>query len=391
MTQSGLAKETLRTLESLFHWFHRHPELALNEFETTKKIRAVLQEHDIDILPNPLETGVFAKIGGKKLGPLIALRADIDALPINEESGLSYSSEHPDRMHACGHDFHLTNLLATALELKKIEDQLNGTVLLIFQPAEEVDHGADKVVQTGILKGVETIFGLHVNDELPTGVIGVKEGNLNAAVDRFFVTFNGKGGHAAHPEGANDVIVATGEFIVAAQSIVSRNVSPFEPSVVSITHIESGKTWNVLPNTALLEGTVRSYDKAVREKIKTRLREVTNGIAVTNGLTGEFKWVDGAPAVVNDGRLTKLVEEVARKNNFEVVELEPSMGGEDFSSYQQIIPGTFFNVGVNSPYPVHNSKFKVDPKAFETSVPLFVALVKTYFERSPHDGETLLS
>ncbi|WP_051575313.1 amidohydrolase [Sporolactobacillus terrae] len=384
-------KETLQTLELLFHWFHRHPELALSEFETTKKIKQVLTKHAIELLPNPLDTGVFAKIGGKHDGPLIALRADIDALPINEESGLPYSSEYPNRMHACGHDFHLTNLLATAIELKKIEDELNGTVLLIFQPAEEVDHGADKVVQTGILEGVEAIFGLHVNTELRAGVVGVKEGNLNAAVDRFFVSFKGKGGHAAHPEDANDVIVATGQLIGAAQSIVSRNISPFEPGVVSITHIEAGKTWNVLPSTSLLEGTVRSYAPSVRGQIKARLHEVTRGIAATNGINGAFKWVDGAPAVVNDRRLTELVASVAKAQHFKVVPLKPSMGGEDFSSYQQVIPGTFFNVGVASDYPVHNSKFKADPKAFETSVPLFIALVKAYFERGLNDGETLLS
>ncbi|MCQ2010426.1 amidohydrolase [Sporolactobacillus sp. STSJ-5] len=374
--ESGIEKLTL----ALFQWFHRHPELALSEFETTKKIKAVLQEHNIDILSNPMDTGVFAKIGGKKPGSLIALRADIDALPINEESGLPYSSEHSNRMHACGHDFHLTNLLATAIELKKIEDQLNGSILLIFQPAEEVDHGADRVVNTGILNGVEAIFGLHVNPELPTGVVGVKTGNFNAAVDRFFVTFHGKGTHAAHPESGDDVIVATGEFIVAAQTIVSRNVNPFDPSVVSITHLESGKTWNVLPNTSLLEGTVRSFDKKTREKIKTRLQKVASGIAATNEVTSEFQWVDGAPAVVNDQRLTKFVETVALKKHFDVVHLEASMGGEDFSCYQQIIPGTFFNVGVGSAYPVHSSKFKADPKAFETSIPLFVALVKSYLE-----------
>lgn len=391
MTQLELGTETIQTALSLFKWFHRHPELALNEFETTKKIREVLESHRIDLLPNPLNTGVFAKIGGKKPGPLIALRADIDALPIDEESGLSYASETPNRMHACGHDFHLTNLLATAIELKKIEHQLDGTVLLIFQPAEEAEHGAEKVVNTGLLTGVEAIFGLHVNPELPTGVIGVKVGNFNAAVDRIFVTFHGKGTHAAHPESGNDVIVATGEFIVSAQSIVSRNISPFEPSVVSITHIESGNTWNVLPNSSLLEGTVRSFDSQVRAKIKERLQELADGIAAANGITNEFRWVDGAPAVVNDRRLTKIVERVAKKQGFEVTELDPSMGGEDFSCYQQIIPGTFFNVGIGCVHPVHNSKFKVDPEAFKTSIPLFVALVKAYFEGSTSDGQTILS
>ncbi|MCI1882895.1 MAG: amidohydrolase [Sporolactobacillus sp.] len=365
----------------LFHWFHEHPELALQEYETTEKIKTVLRAHEIEILPSPLKTGVFAKINGKQAEPLIALRADIDALPIQEETGLSYVSRATGRMHACGHDFHLTNLLAAAIELKRKEKQLNGSVLLIFQPAEEVEHGADKVVATGILAGVQAIFGLHVNAEMPTGVIGIKAGPLNAAVDRFFVTFKGKGCHAAHPDEGNDVIVAAGEFIVSAQSIVSRNVNAFASAVVSITHLEAGKTWNVLPEAALLEGTVRSFDDQTREKIKDRLADMTRGIAVTNRIGGDFKWVDGAPAVVNDPELTELVKAVAEKNSFPLAELKPSMGGEDFSSYQQVIPGAFFNIGVGSDFPVHNGRFQVDVRAFDHATPMFVNLVEAYFAK----------
>ncbi|MCL1632738.1 amidohydrolase [Sporolactobacillus sp. CPB3-1] len=385
------ASETLQAAHQWFAWFHRHPELALHEFETTRKIIEVLQNYSIDLLPNPLQTGVFARIGGYRPGPKIALRADIDALPINEVTGLPYASEAPGRMHACGHDFHLTNLLATAIELKKIERELEGTVLLIFQPAEEAEHGGEQVVDTGILNGVEAIFGLHVKPELPTGVVGIRSGNFSAAVDRIYVTFHGKGTHAAHPDSGRDVIVASGEFIVSAQSIVSRNIDPFEPSVVSLTRIESGTTWNVLPDTALLEGTVRSFHKKVRDKVKQRLQEIVSGIAAVHGISGELRWVDGAPAVVNDERLTKLVERVAKNQGIKVTDVAPSMGGEDFSCYQQVIPGVIFNIGVGCPYPVHNSKFKADLRALEASVPLFVSLVHSYFEGSASDGQTLLS
>ena len=228
-----------------FEWFHRHPELSYEEVETTKRIRVSLERAGIRILDLPLKTGLVAEVGQGE--PLVALRTDIDALPIEEQTDLPYRSEHRGRMHACGHDFHISSVLGAALLLKQHEQELTGRVRIFFQPAEEAPGGAKVLIEAGALKDVAAIFGLHASPLMEVGTVGISEGAVMAAVDRFVFRFHGTGTHAAHPESGVDPIVLAAAFIQSVQTVVARNLNPFSAGVVSVTHIAAGNTWNVIP------------------------------------------------------------------------------------------------------------------------------------------------
>lgn len=381
-------------LDEIFRWFHRHPELSHQETKTTARIKEILQSHGIELLDLPLETGAVAIIRGRKEHPLVGLRADIDALPIQETSGLSYASENPGVMHACGHDFHTTALLGAALLLKQQEKELDGSVKLLFQPAEESsgNGGAPRVIETHILDDVDVMYGLHVSPDLPSSTVGVRAGALNAAVDRFVHTVTGYGGHASAPHRTKDPVVAAAGLITALQTIVSRNIAPFEPAVVSVTHLETGSTWNVLPEKAVLEGTVRTFTKESRGFIRSRMAEITEGIARTYGVDIDLDYQEGAPAVVNRPDHVARVEKVVRGLGLDVVTVEPSMGGEDFSNYLEIIPGAFFHIGVGRSAPLHNSGFIADRGVLSTASRIFVAIVMDVLAGSPSGGNgTVLS
>ncbi|MDR2069067.1 MAG: amidohydrolase, partial [Spirochaetaceae bacterium] len=237
-------KTTLQsTLEDYFTWFHRHPELGFEEHKTTARIRELLLQAGVEILDTPLKTGLIARIRGRPGGPVTALRADIDALPIDEATGLDYASEHPGCMHACGHDFHLTALLGAAILLRDEAEALAGTVKLVFQPAEEGAGGAQVVLDTGGLDDAEEIYGLHVTAGLAPGLIALSPGATYAAVGSFRVLVKGQGGHAAEPHHCKDPVVAAAQIINHAQTIISRGMSPFEPAVLSITRVRAGTTW----------------------------------------------------------------------------------------------------------------------------------------------------
>ena len=250
-------------LIALRHELHRFPELSNQEFETTARLRQQLEQHQIRILDLPLKTGLVAEIGSSS-GPLVVLRSDIDALPIEEQSGVSFRSERAGVMHACGHDFHCTAALGAAILLKQQEASLSGRVRILFQPAEETGQGAPAVIATGALADARVIFGLHNDPSLPAGVIGSKAGPLTAAVDRFDIGITGIGSHAAKPHQGNDPIVIAAQIVAAAQTLISRNAPSADNAVVSITQIHSGSTWNVIPEGAWLEGTVRSFSQPTR-------------------------------------------------------------------------------------------------------------------------------
>jgi N-acetylcysteine deacetylase len=242
-------EKLLEKLTNMRRELHEYPELSMMEIETTKRIRRWLEEGDIDILPfENLEVGVIAEIKGAKPGPTIAIRADIDALPIKEETNLPFSSKVDGVMHACGHDFHTASIIGTALLLKEKRDQLQGTVRFIFQPAEEIASGAKKVIEAGALEGVEAIFGMHNKPDLPVGTVGIREGALMASVDRFEIDVIGVGGHAGIPNSSIDSIVTASSIVTSLQSVVSRNVSSLQNAVVSICNIHGGSSWNVLPD-----------------------------------------------------------------------------------------------------------------------------------------------
>lgn len=337
---------------------HQHPELSNQEFETTRKIRALLEEADIPILDFPLKTGIIAEIAGDKPGKLIALRADIDALPIQEQTELSFRSVHTGIMHACGHDIHTAALLGAALLLQEHRADLSGTVRFIFQPAEETSHGASSVLQAGVLEGVAAIFGFHNDPSLPVGTFGTKIGALTASVDRFEVTITGKGAHAAKPNEGKDAISAGAELVQNLERVISRVISPSSHAVISVTQFHSGSTWNVLPEQAYLEGTVRTFDQSVRQQIQAEMTRVTEGLAhLTNTEIG-FKWYNGAPATNNDEALTKLAFQVASELGLTVQELQEMAIGEDFAFYQEKVPGVFVMIGSESKFDLHHPKIE---------------------------------
>ena len=363
-----------------FYWFHRHPELSYEEVETTKRLREDLAAAGIEVLDLPLKTGLVAKVGTGE-APFIALRCDIDGLPIQEESGLAYASEHAGRMHACGHDFHISAVLGSAYLLKAKERELRGTVYLIFQPAEEAPGGARKVMETGVLKDVQAIFGLHTSPLYDVGTLGIRLGAVTASVDKFTVTFYGKGTHAAHPERGIDPIVMAASFVTAAQSIVSRNIDPAHPGLVSITHIESGNTWNVIPESSWLEGTVRCLTAEDRKLIKKRIYELAEGQAASFGGHAELTWYAGPPATDNTPDWTDFAIEVAKEAELDVVPAPVNLAGEDFAYYQEEIPGVFVLVGTGKSPANHNPKFHVDPAALGPAAKYMARLAVEAFAR----------
>jgi len=359
MKESMIEKE----LTELFFWFHEHPELAYEEYETTKKISAVLKEAGIEILDLNLKTGLVAKIQGDFDGPVIALRSDIDALPIQEESELSYSSQTPGVMHACGHDFHLTTMLGAAKLLQNSKHDIHGTIKIIFQPAEEAPGGAKKIIETGVLKDVKLFWGIHTTPGTSVGTIGIRKGAVMAAVDRFSISIQGKGSHAAQPDQGIDSIVVASAIVQAVQTIVSRNLNPFSSGLISITHIESGNTWNVLPDKAFMEGTIRTMEASDRVLIQSRLETIVKKTAEVYGAEATLSWFPGAPAVINDDKLCEFAEKVALQQGFHIQEAEKSLGGEDFSFYLEEKKGAFLRIGTGGDYPIHHPKFTADPYA----------------------------
>ncbi|MGD6891138.1 M20 peptidase aminoacylase family protein [Bacillus mobilis] len=355
---------------------HEHPELSYEEFETTKAIKNWLEEKNITIINSSLETGVIAEVSGNNSGPIIAIRADIDALPIQEETNLPYASKAHGRMHACGHDFHTAAIIGAAYLLKEKESSLSGTVRFIFQPAEESSNGACKVIEAGHLRDVQAIFGMHNKPDLPVGTIGIKDGPLMAGVDRFEIEIHGVGTHAAVPDAGVDPIVASSQIVMALQTIVSRNISSSHNAVVSVTNIHSGNTWNVIPEKATLEGTVRTFQTETREKIPALMKRIIQGVSDALGVRTEFRFYAGPPAVHNDTSLTNLSTQVAEKMNLNIISPIPSMAGEDFSFYQQEIPGSFVFMGTNGTHEWHHPAFTVDERALPISAEYFALLAE---------------
>jgi amidohydrolase len=349
-------------IQAFRHNMHRFPELSNQEFETTKKIRAALSAAGIRILDLPLKTGLIAEVG-EASGPLVVVRSDIDALPIEEESGVEFTSENAGVMHACGHDFHTSAALGAAILLQQQAASLKGRVRILFQAAEETGLGAPDLIATGALDEAAVIFGIHNDPTLPVGVVGGKEGALTAGVDRFEIKVAAKGAHAAKPHEGNDPIIIVGQIISAVQTLISRNVPSDQNAVVSITQIHSGSTWNVIPDTAYLEGTVRTFSAEARALIEQRFRALLDGLAVAFGAEIEFLWHAGPPSVVNTAEWVDFALEQASDVGFEARRIEASPIGEDFAFYQQKIPGTFMMVGSGGPWALHHPKFRVDDKA----------------------------
>lgn len=375
-----LAAELEPRLIHIRRHLHQYPEVAWEEKETSRAIRGWLEEAGIRVLDLPLQTGVVAEVGGKKAGPIIALRADIDALPIQEETGLPYASRHPGKMHACGHDFHTAVVLGAAVLLKSREETLKGTVRFLFQPAEEKGTGAAKMLESRALDGVQAIFGMHNKPDMQVGTVGIKAGPLMAAVDGFDIEVEGVGTHAAIPEAGVDPIVAAAQIVSSLQTIVSRNVSPLHNAVVSVTSIHGGAAWNVIPDKVVLGGTVRTFQEEVRRQIPVHFTRIIEGVTAAYGARISLRWFEGPPAVRNDEALSRLSMAAAERAGLQVVTPAPSPAGEDFAYYQEKIPGSFVFMGTSGKNEWHHPGFTVDERALVPSVLYFAEAASAALE-----------
>ncbi|GHV83889.1 hydrolase [Spirochaetia bacterium] len=361
-------------LQNHFEWLHRHPELSGEEVTTTAYIRENLGNIGIEVQDTGMKTGLVAILRGRTGGKTVALRADIDALPIEEKTELVYKSENSGFMHACGHDFHMSALLGAARLLKEKQNEFAGNVKLVFQPAEEITGGALSVLESGALNDVTEIFGMHVMPEKDNGNIEISTGATFAAAIAFSIKILGRGGHAAMPQNCVDPISAAAQLIDSAQCIVSRKSHPQDCVVLSFSHIEAGKTWNVIPDSAFLEGTIRTLGNIKGQKIALVLNDVCHGIEITNGVKIKFQWHIDTPSTHNDPALCQFAKSVAADMGFKVVPFKPTMAGDDFAVYQQKIRGVFMGFGIKSPHGLHNPKFCADTSCLAKAAELMSEL-----------------
>lgn len=359
-------------LREIRHYLHQHPELSGQEYQTTAFLKDRLEGLGIRVLESGLKTGLIAEIGTGH--PVVALRADIDALPIVEQTGLPYQSQNLGVMHACGHDFHQTSLLGAAALLKEKEAQLDGTVRLIFQPAEEISEGATEVLSTGLLEDVQGIIGFHNMPQLKAGQLALNAGAMMAGVEKFKVTVTGVSSHAARPDLGADTVTAVTTMVQNLQLLISRTVSPFETAVLSITHLDVGSTWNVLPKSGYFEGTIRSFNPSLQRELKERFISIIRHTAKSLEVDVTFEWGVTPPVTFNDEELTQLVWD-ASQGLAEVIPATPSTAGEDFAFYQERIPGVFAFIGSNGEADapdLHHDHMTIDDAAFQVSVPYYV-------------------
>ena len=361
---------------------HRHPELMYEEFETSKLVQNTLKELEIPYKKDIAITGVVGTIGNGK-GPCIALRADMDALPIHEETDIDFKSEIDGKMHACGHDCHTAMLLGAARVLKENEHKINGTIKLIFQPAEEGGAGGKMMREQGVLLDpkVQQIFALHVAGTIPVGTLASREGTLLAATSSIKILVKGKGGHAAAPHHTNDPVVTGSKIVVELQTLVSRELNPLEPGVISITMANAGSAFNVIPSTMELQGTIRSLTIEGVSNLQTRVKEVAQSIAKANRCEAEVSFPgNDYPPTINDAGCWQLGKSAAKEilGEENLIEMpDPIMGGEDFAYYTEEVPGCFSFLGVGNPdidavYDVHHPMFKVDEKALSLGTAIHV-------------------
>lgn len=381
------------TIQHVIAWrrhLHANPELSFNEVETSRFVEGTLAAIGGLEIRKPTATSVVARLLTGRPGPVLAMRADMDALPITESTGLPFASTNAGVMHACGHDGHTAMLLGAARELVARRDELRGEIRFIFQHAEETfPGGAEEMISRGVMDGVTRVIGAHLWAELPVGQVGVPSGAVTAAPDTFWITIRGKGGHAAIPQQTVDPIAIGAQVVTNLQHLVARGVDPLDSAVVSVTQFHAGTTHNVIPGTAELNGTVRTLDATVRTGIAARMERVIRGVTDAHGATYEFTYERGYRPVVNDpvvtAELMQVVGDVCGAGA--LAAMRPVMVGEDFSAFQQKAPGTFFFVGAARPvdgevHPHHHPKFDVDERALETGVRIFIEAATRYC--APH-------
>ncbi len=372
-----LCKNSFEEIKEIRRELHRFPEMGNSEVKTTKIIMNCLEKWGVGY-ERLLETGVVATVEGKHGGKTVALRADIDALPVEEKTELPFSSRNEGIMHACGHDIHTVVLLGTAKILSENKDKFCGKVKLIFEPDEELLGGAERLIEKGAMKDVSAVFGLHVRAELPKGHVQVKYGKSYAAADVFEVDVIGKSAHGAEPHKGIDALMIASQIVTALQTVVSRNLAPTESAVLSVCTFNAGTVCNQIAGKATFGGIMRSLGKETREKLKSLLTSTAEGIAESMGAKCEVRIRESYPGITNDNEMTaflqKCAEDILGKENVSVSET-PLMTSEDFGFYLDEAPGSFYHVGCECDYPLHSDRFNPDESAILTGMTVHLKVV----------------
>ena len=361
--------------------FHQYPELSFEEFETSEYIAEKLTAFGYDVSTKIGGTGVVAILDTKKDGPSIAFRADMDALPILEETGLPFESKRVGVMHGCGHDCHMAILLATAQLMSEIRSELTGVIKFIFQPGEEANGGAKCIIDDGALENpkVDGIFGLHMMPDLPVGTIGVKSGYLSATDDEFYIKVHGRGAHSSEPEAGVNAIVIASQIVNNLMSILGTSISPYDVATFSICKISGGDAINVLPDYVEMSGMIRCVEKKNKLIIRDKMKNIAENVALSMGGKAEVEFIPGFPSVNNDARLTQMVINAAEqslKTKDDVIIIErPHLGSEDFAYYQEEIPGAMFMLGCKNEDcetgSLHSSVLNIDEEALMYGIKIY--------------------
>lgn len=364
---------------------HENPELPFQEVQTARMVGDILAGYGIEVQRNVGVHGVVGILKGGNPGPTIALRADMDALPIQQENDVPYKSQVPNVMHACGHDAHTATLLGVAKILSKYQDQLHGTVKFLFQPAEEqFPGGAIQMIEEGVLEGVDVIFGNHLLSSVLLGNFTVPKGSATASSDYVNIKIVGKGGHSSAPHTAVNPIVIGAQIVNQVHMLLSQKVDPVQPVVAAITMFNSGVAINVIPEEAIITGTVRTFNQEQRDNVKTILTHILNNVTVTYGATYELEYTRGYPPLVNTDKEAEIVRDLLNNiDQLNVIEIPPIMASEDFAYYIQQVPGVYFYTGsatedLNTQFPHHHPKFNIDEQAMKNSAKGFLSIVHYY-------------
>ncbi len=384
------AKEMAPDLHELYKDFHSHPELPMQEFRTSRKVVEFLEKNGIERIPLDTPTSVAAVIRGGKPGKTVALRTELDALPITEESSCEFPSLNPGVMHACGHDVHLTCLIGAAKMLAEHKDKISGQIILLFQAAEENGCGARQMIEAGILtQKIDALFGLHTNTGIDAGKVAFMPGASQASADVFRIVIQGSGGHGAFPHTAIDPVMIAGQMISQLHTVVSRNVDPMQTAVLSVCRMEAGTSDNIIPEEAVLTGTYRAMAPEVRRLIRERIQQICSGIETSYQCRCTVELPEGCPPIVNDTDLTRFATEACSHvlGEENVVDLPPAMVGDDMAFFLEKVPGLLGALGVRNEqkgiiYGNHTPRFAVDEECLRVGAAAMAQMAWEYLERN---------
>lgn len=385
-----LIDEHYADMVDIRRYLHQYPEVSFKEYKTAQYIADFYEKLAIPYEMNIGGNGIIATLQGDKPGKTVALRADFDALPIQDEKSVPYKSKNPGVMHACGHDGHTATLLTLAKVMKEFQKELTGTIVFLHQHAEEIaPGGAKSIIETGKLDHIDAVFGNHLWATTPLGKVETKTGPLMAGADRIELTIQGKGGHGAFPHETKDAVVIGAEVVTKLQSIVSRKVDPLKPAVITIGRFEAGTTFNVIADKAILIGTVRYFDEDVQQLIMKEIDNVVKGICIANDVTYKLDYIKGYPPLVNHDTETDIIfaarEKIAEVDTSDEIPFSPQMGGEDFAYYLQRKPGAFFFTGAQidgQNYPHHHPMFDIDERSLPIAAKMLIGAYMLYQERN---------